>query len=399
MLQEVYLNKLVAFTSERKAWMKSKHYRPIGPAYIVGRVCQRPMRGKFASLFGIHCLINVVEHVSVGCVQSGVENYKSLTQLKDNPNWQELVTGDVDGDIDVDDDDDLQVEDDYAEFDPGVLVPVSLEEVKAIQNLRFEPNGEVDAPTDLYQHADGSTNTTPLPHLLDESPTPVSTPSASSPVRRCTAVASKQIHDKKSRKRRRCVVCRWEDRYPTKVTTYCLTHSVCLCREVNKKPPTRWICPQQSWTCWDKFHNFCRRWLSCWSWRGCWHGRVGRDDHDAVSPAAADQAGTAASVDASSDVLVMVAKMLLSVDADEVTKLSLVAWSPRRGVVAAGGDKLAVVAKLQLDEAAKPPLWQGQIDRGGRAAAGRGAQATDKDEFDMVTKPSWPWCTSRCWPS
>ncbi|KAG4055201.1 hypothetical protein PC123_g9699 [Phytophthora cactorum] len=123
MLQEVYLNKLVAFTSERKAWMKSKHYRPIGPAYIVGRVCQRPMRGKFASLFGIHWLDsqfqNVVEHVSVGCVQSGVENYKSLTQLKDNPDWQELVTGDVDGDIDVDDDDDLQVEDDYAEFDPA----------------------------------------------------------------------------------------------------------------------------------------------------------------------------------------------------------------------------------------------------------------------------------------
>ncbi|KAG3247027.1 hypothetical protein PI124_g8281 [Phytophthora idaei] len=167
MLQEVYLNKLAAFTPEREAWMKSKHYRPIGPAYIVGRVCQRLMRGKFASLFDIHWLDgqfqNVVEHVSVGCVQSGVENYKSLTQLKDNPDWQELVTGDVDGDIDVDDDDDLQVADDYAEFDPGVLVPASLKEVKAIQNLRFEPNGEVDAPTDLYQHADGSTNTTPLP--------------------------------------------------------------------------------------------------------------------------------------------------------------------------------------------------------------------------------------------
>jgi hypothetical protein len=87
-------------------------------------------------------------------------------------------------------------------------------------------------------------------------PTRRSTPSADSPLRRCTAVASKQIHDKKSRKRRRCIICRWEDRFPTEVTTYCLTHGVCLCREVNETTPTTWMCPQQSWTCWDKFHKF-----------------------------------------------------------------------------------------------------------------------------------------------
>jgi hypothetical protein len=40
------------------------------------------------------------------------------------------------------------------------------------------------------------------------------------------------------------------------VTTYCLTHGVCLCREVNETTPTTWMCPQQSWTCWDKFHKF-----------------------------------------------------------------------------------------------------------------------------------------------
>uniref|UniRef100_H3GRR2 Uncharacterized protein n=1 Tax=Phytophthora ramorum TaxID=164328 RepID=H3GRR2_PHYRM len=45
--------------------------------------------GKFASLLQIRWLDtqfqNAVEHVSVGCVQSGVENYKELTRLKDNP--------------------------------------------------------------------------------------------------------------------------------------------------------------------------------------------------------------------------------------------------------------------------------------------------------------------------
>ncbi|KAG3116020.1 hypothetical protein PI124_g5577 [Phytophthora idaei] len=50
---------------------------------------------------------------------------------------------------------------------------------------------------------------------------------------------------------------------------------------------------------------------------------------DSVGSAAAGQTGVSAGVDAGSDVLAMVAKMLLSVDADadEVTKLSLVAWS------------------------------------------------------------------------
>ncbi|KAG2960233.1 hypothetical protein PC118_g22626 [Phytophthora cactorum] len=134
--RKVYLNKLVAFTPEREAWMKSKHYRPIGPTYIVGRLDSQ--------------FQNVVEHVRVGCAQSGVKTYKALTQLKDNPDWQELVTGDDDDDIDVGDHDDLQVADDYAEFDPGVLLPASLEEVEAIQNLRFEPNGEYKH---LFEHS------------------------------------------------------------------------------------------------------------------------------------------------------------------------------------------------------------------------------------------------------
>ncbi|KAE9285840.1 hypothetical protein PR003_g26474 [Phytophthora rubi] len=178
MLQVVYLDKLVAFTPDREAWMKSKLYRPVGSTYIVGRVCRRPLRGKYASLFEIRWLDsqfqNSVEHISVGCVQRGVENYQALTRLNGNPDWQELVTADVDDDIDVDDEDDLQVVDNYEEYDPGVLLPASLEEVEAIQSLRFEPHGEVDAPTDLYMRTDGSTITKLRPaykHLFEHSTT------------------------------------------------------------------------------------------------------------------------------------------------------------------------------------------------------------------------------------
>ncbi|KAE9339768.1 hypothetical protein PR003_g10860 [Phytophthora rubi] len=51
------------------------------------------------------------------------------------------------------------VADDYEEYDPGVLLSTSVEEVEAIESMRFEPTGSVDAPGDLYERSDGSTMT------------------------------------------------------------------------------------------------------------------------------------------------------------------------------------------------------------------------------------------------
>ncbi|GMF31534.1 unnamed protein product [Phytophthora fragariaefolia] len=72
----------------------------------------------------------------------------------------------------------------------------------------------------------------------------------------CTSVSSRQIHAEKSRKRRRCILCRWEGRNPTEVTNYCLTHDVCLCRIVHNRPAEPWMCSLTPSTCWDKFHQF-----------------------------------------------------------------------------------------------------------------------------------------------
>ncbi|KAG3180739.1 hypothetical protein PC128_g15461 [Phytophthora cactorum] len=72
----------------------------------------------------------------------------------------------------------------------------------------------------------------------------------------CTSVSSRQIYVEKSRKRRRCIVCRWEGRYPTEVTNYCLSHGVCLCRVVHDCPAKPWKCPSTTSTCWDKYHQF-----------------------------------------------------------------------------------------------------------------------------------------------
>ncbi|POM76086.1 LOW QUALITY PROTEIN: Transposase [Phytophthora palmivora] len=178
LLQDVCLDKLVVFAPEMEPWMKSKQYRQVGTAYIVGRVCRRPMRGKFASLFEIRWLDsqfqNAVERVSVGIMQHGVENYAALTRLKDSPDWQELVSGGADDDINIDDSADLRVVEGYEEYDPGVLIPTSFEEVEAIENMRFEPTGSVDAPGDLYERNDGSTMTRLRPeykHLFLQSTT------------------------------------------------------------------------------------------------------------------------------------------------------------------------------------------------------------------------------------
>ncbi|GMF62057.1 unnamed protein product [Phytophthora fragariaefolia] len=99
----------------------------------------------------------------------------------------------------------------------------------------------------------------------DESNTtvPVVTPSRlhgvqvmPSPEKMCTAVTLRQIYDYKHRKRRRCIVCRWEGRYPTEVTNNCHTHSVCVCSVVYPETPVPWCCQNATWTCWQKFHNF-----------------------------------------------------------------------------------------------------------------------------------------------
>ncbi|KAG2797907.1 hypothetical protein PC129_g14392 [Phytophthora cactorum] len=53
LLQDVYRDQLVAFTPEKEQWMKSKVYKGVGTVYIIGRVCRRPKKGRYASLFQI----------------------------------------------------------------------------------------------------------------------------------------------------------------------------------------------------------------------------------------------------------------------------------------------------------------------------------------------------------
>ncbi|KAG3079824.1 hypothetical protein PI125_g20623 [Phytophthora idaei] len=119
-------------------------------------------KGKNASLFQIRWLDSqfqsVVEHISVGVVQLGIKNYVALTRVK-NPDWRILVRPDPTDEIDFEEDDSDCEEEVLQAFDPSELLPTSLAEVEAIKSMRFDPNGEVEGPSYLYQHSDGSTQT------------------------------------------------------------------------------------------------------------------------------------------------------------------------------------------------------------------------------------------------
>ncbi|ETO60264.1 hypothetical protein F444_21512 [Phytophthora nicotianae P1976] len=175
MLQDVYISKLVAFSPNKEKWMKAKAYRPIGTAYIIGRVYCQVKKDKNASLFQIRWLDSqfhsAVEHISVGFVQLGIKNYLALTRVK-NPDWRILVRPDP-ADVIVFEEEASDCEEEMLHaFDPTGLLPTSFAEVEAIKNMRFIPSGVTEGPSYLYQHENGSTQTYMRPeyrHLFEHS--------------------------------------------------------------------------------------------------------------------------------------------------------------------------------------------------------------------------------------
>ncbi|ETP27694.1 hypothetical protein F442_23026, partial [Phytophthora nicotianae P10297] len=81
-----------------------------------------------------------------------------------------------------------------------------------------------------------SERTASAPDLM--APSPVSpafssTTQTESPTKVCTTVSSKQMFQAANRKRRQCIICRWEDKYATEVIDFCVIHAVCLCKDIH----------------------------------------------------------------------------------------------------------------------------------------------------------------------
>jgi hypothetical protein len=93
-------------------------------------------------------------------------------------------------------------------------------------------------------------------------PSGLVSPTPTTPISRveCNVKSSKQVY-KTNRAKRECVVCRFEERYPTEITVFCFTHNVSLCMNVNEASQL-----YEAWhltnsdlrdlTCWAKYHTF-----------------------------------------------------------------------------------------------------------------------------------------------
>jgi hypothetical protein len=86
-----------------------------------------------------------------------------------------------------------------------------------------------------------------------------SSPRPASPGRvsiECVFRNSKDVFDTQ-RAKRQCVVCRFEGRYASEQTVFCLHHKVPVCSTVHEANPVRsYMCPNTKTTCWAKFHSF-----------------------------------------------------------------------------------------------------------------------------------------------
>ncbi|KAG2822519.1 hypothetical protein PC129_g9081 [Phytophthora cactorum] len=110
---------------------------------------------------------NAVEAITVAAVQRGIENYQALVHAPNQPAWRDLTDKVMEGGLNLDLPlDELEVasdEDAYERYDPEQVLPVSLADVEAVKSMRFEPDMEMEAPSDLYEHTDDRTTTRLLP--------------------------------------------------------------------------------------------------------------------------------------------------------------------------------------------------------------------------------------------
>ncbi|POM78799.1 Transposase [Phytophthora palmivora] len=99
-----------------------------------------------------------VESMSLTMIQCGNINYSSLHGRATGPGWSrscEVEPGEVvqiDGSSDV-------LEECMEFYEPQSFLPSTLADVEDIQNFRFKPSEQMEAPRDLFQHEDMTTTT------------------------------------------------------------------------------------------------------------------------------------------------------------------------------------------------------------------------------------------------
>ena len=139
--------KLVAFAPEDEEWGKRK-YPLVGHSFLVGRICRRSKRkADSRPLYEVRWLETAFN--------SKVEYLDSATLARGRKHYNLL---DVEDDADDDIADDIDTSS-YVQYDPQQVPPASLKEVELLESMYFDPNESMEAPKDLFEREDGSTDT------------------------------------------------------------------------------------------------------------------------------------------------------------------------------------------------------------------------------------------------
>jgi hypothetical protein len=171
------VGKRVAFSPAEESWMDSKLYKLIGTTYMIGIVSRVSRVSKKSNeMFEIRWTntrfqgSNHVHVVPRDRVQDGIEKYSQLAgTAMHGETWEALCRLYPRQADEINIDDQYEVLENecvrYDEFRPRVDTHA---DVEGISSLEFEPNGVLQAPTDLYVHEDGSTETTIRPECRQQ---------------------------------------------------------------------------------------------------------------------------------------------------------------------------------------------------------------------------------------
>ena len=150
-----------------------KVFAQVGSTYIVARVCSfKPRYAQYEIRWVDTMFNNAEESVDLNTVRRGRDAYSRLMQQGDMARWKTLCRADSTNAMvaEVDMNDLTEME----EFSVPSDTPVSVHDVEAIKNMRFDPHAQLPtAPDDLHAFPDGSTTTYVKPeyrHMFEHSP-------------------------------------------------------------------------------------------------------------------------------------------------------------------------------------------------------------------------------------
>lgn len=177
LMSKLYVDKLVAFSAAKESWLKNSVYSEAGSAYIVGRVTRFDKKKALLEIQWIDTQFQKKdEYVGISIVQNGIENYSKIMSSPTKPAWRNLChveRSEIELEEDASDIEEADGVESCQTYSPEVIFPSTMADVESIENMKFDPEAQMEAPSDLYEHGDRTTETRIRPqyrHIFEHSP-------------------------------------------------------------------------------------------------------------------------------------------------------------------------------------------------------------------------------------